>query len=801
MGETLRVLMVDDSEDDAALVRRHLTRALGDIDLRRIDTHAEWTAALASAPPHLVLCDQGLPELPALTLVAAWRRAHPNVPVVVFSGRVNGGDVAGLRAAGVADVIGKHDLEALEPIAAAALGRGNAAPRGERHPGRGALVAALRGLAQGRFAVRVAAGEAADDEAEAVNEIAARLQALAGGLRRLTRGLGRRGDVTARLALPVATGGWAVCTAAVDELVADLLRPLAAIADAAEAAARGDLPAAIDLDGGERPLRGESRRVAGLVNHLLGRLAATTRKTTEQDWVHASLARCTRRLQGERDLGRVAAATLRELADLVGVHRGAFYARNGNDVGALALVAEYGAAAGAAAPKAPVRGLVRQCAADGQPIVIDAVPPGYFDVASGLGRAAPRALAVLPMCFEGSVNGVLELASLHSFGARDLLFLGLLAESLGVVLHTVAGRTRTESLLAQSQALTAQLRTTNRDLEEKAGELARASRYKSEFVSNMSHELRTPLNTLMLLSELLTQNREGTLTPTQVESARTIHGAGAELLELIDDILDLSKLEAGLSVIEVGDTTPADVAAYGERTFRHVAESRGLVFTVEVAPDAPATLTTDVKRLRQILRNLLSNAVKFTERGSVRLRIARATSGWSREHVALARARVVVAFAVQDTGVGIPPERRDAIFDPFHQAEQLSRRAGRGTGIGLSISRGLCGALGGELTVESAPGRGSTFTLYLPATLDATPQTDVVLMDIMLPGMDGHAAIRAIRRDPRFTRLPVVAVTAKAMKGDREACFDAGASEYLSKPVSGPDLRRVLGQALAVPTA
>ncbi|MDB4981336.1 MAG: sensor hybrid histidine kinase, partial [Myxococcales bacterium] len=415
-------------------------------------------------------------------------------------------------------------------------------------------------------------------------------------------------------------------------------------------------------------------------------------------------------------------------------------------------------------------GLIGQCAFEKQRILLDNVPTNYIQISSGLGEAPPLNIIVLPVIFEGQVNAVIELASYNRFSEIHQTFLDQLTESIGIVLNTIGAGMRTEALLKQSQSLTQELQSqqnelretndrlerqaatlreseerlreqqeelqqTNQeleekarllgvknrevelakvDVEEKAEQLALTSRYKSEFLANMSHELRTPLNSLLILSKLLQDNAESTLTSKQIEFAANIHSAGSDLLTLINDILDLSKIESGTMTVDAGGVVFADVEREVEQNFRHVAESRGLQFAVEREGTLPDTIQTDAKRLHQVLKNLLSNAFKFTERGGVTLKMAVAAAGWSRDLVTLENADVVVAFSVTDSGIGIALDKQRIIFEAFQQADGTTSRKYGGTGLGLSISREIARLLGGEIRVESEPGRGSTFTFYLP---------------------------------------------------------------------------------------
>ena len=427
-------------------------------------------------------------------------------------------------------------------------------------------------------------------------------------------------------------------------------------------------------------------------------------------------------------------------------------------------------------------GLIGQCAYEKRPILLTYVPPDYIQINSGLGEAPPLNIIVLPVLFEGEIKAVLELASFEHFSAIHQSFLDQLMESIGIVLNTIAANMRTERLLTQSQLLTAELqsqqeelkktndrlelqatslqkseellktqqdelRNTNEELEEKAQllssqkkqveiknqeierakvaledkaeQLALTSKYKSEFLANMSHELRTPLNSLLVLSKILSDNVNRTLTEKEVQFAETIHTAGTELLTLINDILDLSKIESGTVTLDMGELNFADLKDYFQRSFGQIANDKHLHFDIEVDPMLPPIMQTDSKRLQQVIKNLLSNSFKFTEKGEVELSISRATVGWSSRNSILNSAPMVVSFSVRDTGIGIAVDKQKVIFEAFQQADGTTSRKYGGTGLGLSISRELARLLGGEITVTSELGEGSVFTLFVPVTYDA----------------------------------------------------------------------------------
>jgi signal transduction histidine kinase/HAMP domain-containing protein/CheY-like chemotaxis protein len=590
--------------------------------------------------------------------------------------------------------------------------------------------------------------------ADTINGMIETLSTFGDQVTNMAREVGIEGRLGGQARVPGAAGLWRDLTDNVNQLAANLTNQVRSIADVATAVTKGDLTRSIAVEAS-----GEMAALKDNINEMIRNLKDQTLKNAEQDWLKTNLARFSRMLQGERDLTTVSNLIMSELAPLVNAQYGVFYvAGREESEPVLELVASYGAEnRDELKPKFRLReGLVGQAAADKRSIQLNHVPPEFLRIGSGLGHAAPANVNILPAIFEDEVKAVIELASFSEFNETHQSFLDQLMESVGIVLNTIAATMRTEGLLKQSQLLTQELQArqtelttkqeelhaTNEELqekaqllenekkqveaknleiemarravEEKAEQLALTSKYKSEFLANMSHELRTPLNSLLILSKLLSDNPQGNLNEKQVEFARTINSAGTDLLSLINDILDLSKIESGTVSIEIGDMPLETLRKHMERTFRQLAADKNLAFQIDFDASLPASIRTDEKRLQQVVLNLLSNAFKFTSEGGVTLDVKCVTTGWSTNHPVLKSADRALAIAVTDTGIGIPEDKQKLIFEAFQQADGTTSRKYGGTGLGLSISREIARLLGGELQVRSVPGQGSTFTLYVP---------------------------------------------------------------------------------------
>ncbi|MEU3463109.1 HAMP domain-containing protein [Streptomyces sp. NPDC006733] len=807
-----------------------------------------------------------------------------------------------------------------------------------------------------------------------INTMVGQLSAFGDEVTRVAREVGTEGRLGGQARVPDVSGIWKDLTESVNLMANNLTSQVRNIAQVATAVTRGDLNLRIDVDAA-----GEILELQDYINTMIVRLRETTLANKEQDWLKGNLARISGLMQGRRDLGDVAALIMSELTPVVSAQHGAFFLAeeigdgergSGEDEDAyeLRLVGSYGFSKRSMPTTfLPGEALIGQAAIEKRSILVENVPPGYLKIVSGLGEAPPAHVIVLPVLFEDRILGVIELAAFQPFTQIQKDFLSQITDIIAISVNTISVNTKTEGLLEQSQELTEQLKERsgelenrqkalqlsnaeleekaellarqNRDievknteieearqvLEERAEQLAVSMRYKSEFLANMSHELRTPLNSLLILAKLLADNADGNLSSKQVEFSETIHGAGSDLLQLINDILDLSKVEAGKMDVSPTRIALVQLVDYVEATFRPLTAEKGLDFSVRVSPELPVTLHTDEQRLLQVLRNLLSNAVKFTDSGSVELvirpagpEVPPAIREQLLESGALRDAdQPLIAFSVTDTGIGIAASKMRVIFEAFKQADGTTSRKYGGTGLGLSISREIARLLGGEIHADSQPGRGSTFTLYLPLSSgelpphgypqlpgsealgesdyhaphrnrlagsslsrlrrrSAPPQQQpqplpgqpvaapaeeswvdaanaggyerfaggfhgekvlivdddirnvfaltsvleqhgltvlyaengregievleqhddvaIVLMDIMMPEMDGYATTTAIRRMPQFAGLPILALTAKAMKGDREKSIESGASDYVTKPVDTDHLLTLMEQ-------
>jgi signal transduction histidine kinase/HAMP domain-containing protein/ActR/RegA family two-component response regulator len=780
-----------------------------------------------------------------------------------------------------------------------------------------------------------------------INTMVDQLSSFAAEVTRVAREVGSKGRLGGQAEVEGLSGTWKRLTENVNELAGNLTRQVRAISQVTSAVATGDLTRSISVEA-----EGEVAELKDNINAMVQSLRETTKANQEQDWLKTNLARISGLMQGHRDIATVAELIMDELIPLVGAQHGTFFIAGDTSEGTvLRLIAGYGLRADIAAPSQFGLGqsLIGQVAKTRKPIIVTDAPPDYVRISSGLGDGSPVNLIVLPIVFEGQVLGVIEAGSFSRFTQVHQDFLEQLMETIGVNVNTIIVNSRTDHLLRESQRLAGELQSrtgelqarqeelqsSNAELEDKAAQLAHqkrdieiknaeieyagqeieerarqldlASRYKSQFLANVSHELRTPLNSLLILARLLAENPAQTLTPKQVEYAHVIHSSGSDLLLLINDILDLSRVEAGKLDVHPEPFALASLAEDLRTVFEPLASEKRLEFAVASAPGVPAEVVTDRQRLRQVLHNLLSNAVKFTQHGRVELRIHRETPQ-------VPGAEAGLAFSVSDTGIGISDDSLKTIFEAFQQGDGTTSRRYGGTGLGLAISREVAAVLGGRITAQSEPGRGSTFTLYLPLTYQgsddamvspapggtgvapltgppaavpaprlngtaavngngaapagqndvvnglagntsgpgpgadraAVPQPpaqpgphaglsgrkvlvvdddlrnvfaitsvlelygltvvhapsgqqgidtlhtdqdiDLVLMDVMMPEMDGYTTTAAIREIPQFADLPVIAVTARAMQGDRDKSLAAGATDYVTKPVDTEEL-------------
>jgi len=711
--------------------------------------------------------------------------------------------------------------------------------------------------------------------AETINDMTDTLRTFADQVTTVAREVGIEGKLGGQAKVPGASGTWKDLTDNVNQLAGNLTSQVRAIAEVSTAVTRGDLTQSITV-GAE----GEVAALKNNINQMIGNLKDTTEKNTEQDWLKTNLAKFSGMMQGQRSINSVAQLIMSELTPLVDARVGTFFMAEGEGADAeLVLIASYAynERKNLSNRFKPKQGLVGQCAFEKKSILISNPPSDYIQISSSTGEAVPSNIVVLPVLFEGELKAVIELASFTPFTQNYLNFLDQLMDSIGVILNMISSSMRTEELLQELKKSNAELEAqakeledkakllevknnevelASRSVEEKAEQLTVISRYKSEFLANMSHELRTPLNSLLILSKNLSENRDHNLTQEQVKFAGTIHSAGQDLLGLINEILDLSKVEAGKMQVDPSAVKLPEVKDYLEQTFKPIAEHKNLEFKTHRSSVVPKSMFTDANRLQQILKNLISNALKFTEKGSVSLSIELAPKTRRFSMDSLNQAKNVIAFVVKDTGIGIPEEKQKLIFEAFQQADGTTSRKYGGTGLGLTISREIARLLGGMIEVHSVPGEGSQFALYLPQnyigqdlnrglpefqeepthvlpenanfdgksvlivdddmrniyaissilekqgmnviyaengklaikSLEQNPRIEVVLMDTMMPEMDGLEAMRYIRSMPQFKSLPIISLTAKAMKGDREQHIAAGASDYITKPVDSDNL-------------
>jgi len=717
--------------------------------------------------------------------------------------------------------------------------------------------------------------------AETINSMTDTLRTFADQVTTVAREVGIEGKLGGQAKVPGASGIWKDLTINVNQLAGNLTSQVRAIAEVSTAVTKGDLTRSITVEA-----QGEVAALKDNINQMITNLKDTTAQNKDQDWLKTNLARFSSMMQGQRNLTAVAQLIMSELTPLVDAQHGAFFVAQtpqGEDEPELNLIASYAfnERKNLSSTYRLKESLVGQCAFEKKRILITKAPEDYISITSGLGESRPQNILLLPVVFEGQLKAVIELASFQPFSVNYLNFLDQLMDSVGVILNMISSTMRTEELLQEVKRSNAELENQAKELEdkakllelknkevemaslsleEKAEQLSLISKYKSEFLANMSHELRTPLNSLLILSKSLAENKDNNLTTEQIKYASTVHSTGQDLLTLINEILDLSKVEAGKMSIEPQEILLPQIYDYLEHNFRPLAEHKNLNFTIHANGQLPKTVFTDNNRLQQILKNLLSNAIKFTEKGEVTMDIRVVEKDKVFGIETLDRSSSVLAFSVKDTGIGIPVDKQNIIFEAFQQADGTTSRKYGGTGLGLTISREIARLLGGIIKVDSAPGVGSTFTLYLPEKyigaenkvnnnssnmreianlphnadfkgkkiliidddmrniyaltsvlepwgmiithadngktgirhLKEKPDTDLILMDIMMPEMNGFDAIKMIRKITKFQSLPIIALTAKAMKGDREQCLDAGASDYITKPVDTDRLLAVM---------
>ncbi|WP_082577761.1 HAMP domain-containing protein [Flavobacterium sp. Root186] len=594
---------------------------------------------------------------------------------------------------------------------------------------------------------------------DTINEMIDTLATFSDQVTTVAREVGAEGKLGGQANVPGASGTWKNLTENVNQLAANLTTQVRAISEVASAVTQGDLTRTIGVEA-----KGEVEALKDTINQMISNLKATTLRNQEQDWLKSNLAKFTQMLQGQKELNSVTMKILSELAAVVTAQHGLFYILEEGEQfmdSKLNLIASYAYIKRKNSPTsyAMGEGLIGQVAIEKERIILSNVPKDYIRINSGLGDAKPKDVIILPVLFEGRLKAVIELASLDTFSQTHLDFLEGLTESIGIVLNTIESNSRTEELLVQSQSLASELKSqqevlknTNEELEEKAillanqkeevelknqevevarkaleekaDQLTLTSKYKSEFLANMSHELRTPLNSLQILANELIANRDGNLSEKQIQFAKTINSCGDDLIQLINDILDLSKIESGYISVDYNPISFAEISRFVESTFNPISQAKHLHFEIMMDDNLPEVMETDSQRLNQILKNLLSNSFKFTEKGGVRLNIYKADNNWKTKNASLENAEAVVAFEISDTGIGISKEKQNIIFEAFQQAEGSTSRKYGGTGLGLSISRGLSDLLGGSIELESDTNIGSKFTLFLPLKFVHIPELE-----------------------------------------------------------------------------
>jgi signal transduction histidine kinase/CheY-like chemotaxis protein/HAMP domain-containing protein len=594
---------------------------------------------------------------------------------------------------------------------------------------------------------------------DTINEMIDTLATFSDQVTSVAREVGVEGKLGGQANVPGASGTWKNLTENVNQLAANLTTQVRAISEVASAVTQGDLTRTIGVEA-----KGEVEALKDTINQMIFNLKATTLRNQEQDWLKSNLAKFTQMLQGQKELNSVTKKILSELATVVTAQHGLFYILQEDEQfmdSKLNLIASYAYIRRKNSPTqyAMGEGLIGQVALEKERMLLTNVPKDYIRITSGLGDAKPQNVIILPVLFEDQLKAVIELASLDTFSQTHLDFLEGLTESIGIVLNTIESNSRTEELLVQSQSLAGELKSqqevlknTNEELEEKAvllanqkeevelknqevevarkaleekaDQLTLTSKYKSEFLANMSHELRTPLNSLQILANELISNRDGNLTDKQIQFAKTINSCGDDLIQLINDILDLSKIESGYISVDYNPISFSEISRFVESTFNPISEAKHLRFNISMDEELPELIETDSQRLNQILKNLLSNSFKFTEKGQVDLKIYKANKNWKTKSASLDAAETVIAFEISDTGIGISKEKQNIIFEAFQQAEGSTSRKYGGTGLGLSISRGLSDLLGGSIELESETNVGSKFTLFLPLKFMPLSETD-----------------------------------------------------------------------------